>query len=141
MRARRPRRKRRPSPGERVHGDTPVERGSAWEAVYALVKRIPRGRVMTYGQVATALASRMSARAVGWALHGCPEDVPWQRVVNASGGFSTDRLPDFPLGLQQAMLAAEKVPFRPNGTVDLDRCRWVPPGAGPGRLRPGARHR
>ena len=81
---------------------------------------------MTYGQVATLVESRLSARAVGWALHGCPENVPWQRVVNASGGFSTDRLPDFPLGLQKILLETEGIPMRLNGTVDLDRCRWSP---------------
>lgn len=90
---------------------------------------------MTYGQVSTALASRLSARAVGWALHGCPKDVPWQRVVNASGGFSTDRLPDFPQGIQKAMLEAERVPFRSNGTVDLERCRWTPRGIAKDRPR------
>lgn len=81
---------------------------------------------MTYGQVAVCLDSRLSPRAVGWALHGCPDDVPWQRVVNASGGCSTDRLPDVPPGLQRAMLEAEGVSFRDNGTVDLARYRWSP---------------
>jgi hypothetical protein len=42
-------------------------RKNAWEAVFSLVKKIPRGRVMTYGQVATTIASRLSPRAVGWA--------------------------------------------------------------------------
>src|SRR5882672_10302159 len=103
----------------RVHGDVQGERSGAFARVYALVRRIPRGRVMTYGQIATALENRMSPRAVGWAMHGSPPGVPWQRVVNASGGTSTDRLPDMPPGLQKALLKAEGVPFRPNGTVDL----------------------
>lgn len=81
---------------------------------------------MTYGQIAETLGSRLSPRAVGWALHGCPDDVPWQRVVNASGGFSTDRLPDIPPGLQRALLEREGVRMRENGTVPLDRYRWVP---------------
>ena len=110
----------------RVHGDVQGSRPSAWKAVYALVRQIPRGRVMTYGQVATCLENRLSPRAVGWALHGCPEDVPWQRVVNASGGCSTDRLPDIPPGLQRAMLEAEGVRFRENGTLPLDTYRWDP---------------
>lgn len=114
--------------GERVHGDVrrDEEGGSAWEAVYALVRRIPRGRVMTYGQVAESLEQRLSPRAVGWALHGCPADVPWQRVVNARGACSTERLPDLPQGLQRALLEAEGVPFRENGTLDLERHRWTP---------------
>ena len=92
---------------------------------------------MTYGQIATLLHNRLSPRAVGWALHGCPRDVPWQRVINASGGFSTERLPDIPLGLQRALLEAEGVALRANGTVDLDRYRW----AGPPSARPRARRK
>jgi len=112
---------------DRVHGDVQGRRENAWTEVYAMVRRIPRGRVMTYGQIATLLSNRLSPRAVGWALHGCPDNVPWQRVINASGGCSTDRLPDVPAGLQRALLEAEKVRFKDNGTVDLTRYRWVPP--------------
>jgi methylated-DNA-protein-cysteine methyltransferase-like protein len=93
---------------------------------------------MTYGQIATLLGSRLSPRAVGWAMHGCPAGVPWHRVVNASGGTSTDRLPDMPTGLQRALLAAEGVAFRPNDTVDLERHRWVPRHS-PRPRRPGTR--
>jgi len=110
----------------RVHGEIQGDRTGAFARVYALVKRIPRGRVMTYGQLATLLESRLSPRAVGWAMHGCPPGVPWQRVVNASGGLSTERLPDMPPGLQKVLLAEEGVLFRKNGTVDLDRCRFSP---------------
>ena len=110
----------------RVHGDVRGGRSDAWQAVFAVARRIPRGRVMTYGQIATLIENRLSPRAVGWALHGCPANVPWQRVVNASGGCSTERLPDIPPGLQRAMLEAEGVEFKPNGTLDLGRYRWVP---------------
>lgn len=82
---------------------------------------------MTYGQIATLIESRLSPRAVGWAMHGCPKGVPWQRVVNASGGCSTDRLPGIPAGLQRAMLEDEGVEFRDNDTLDLTRYRWTPP--------------
>ena len=111
---------------KRIHGDVAAVRGKAFDEVYRIVRRIPRGRVMTYGQIASLLVGGLSPRAVGWALHGCPDGVPWQRVVNASGGCSTDRLPDVPPGLQRALLEAEGVRFRANGTVDLDRHRWVP---------------
>jgi methylated-DNA-protein-cysteine methyltransferase-like protein len=114
----------------RVHGDVRGERASAWQGVYALVRRIPRGAVMTYGQIADLLEQRLSPRAVGWALRRCPDDVPWQRVVNASGGCSTDRLPDLPPGMQRALLEAEGVVFRENGTVDLELYRHEPPPAG-----------
>lgn len=121
-----PARRRRLPPPARVHGEIEGARASAWNAVYALVRRIPKGRVMTYGQIAVFLESRMSPRAVGWALHGSPEGVPWQRVVNASGGCSTDRAPGVPPGLQRAILESEGVVFRPNGTLDLVRYRFSP---------------
>jgi methylated-DNA-protein-cysteine methyltransferase-like protein len=94
--------------------------------VHALVRRIPRGRVMTYGQISTLLGSRLSPRAVGWAMHACPRGVPWQRVVNAAGRCSTDALGHIPQGLQQAMLEAEGVRFSPAGALDLARYRWTP---------------
>jgi methylated-DNA-protein-cysteine methyltransferase-like protein len=123
----------------RVHGDVSGERAQVFRRVYTLVSRIPKGRVMTYGQIATLIENRVSPRAVGWAMHGCPRGVPWQRVVNASGGTSTDRLPDMPPGLQRALLEAEGVAFRANGTVDLALYRWAPPVARGKPSRLGAR--
>jgi len=123
--------------GRRVHGDVRGPRRGAFGEVYRLVRRIPRGRVMTYGQIASLLEQRLSPRAVGWALHGCPEDVPWQRVVNAAGRCSTERLPDSPPGLQQALLEAEGVVFDARGALDLARYRWAPRTAG--RRAPRAR--
>jgi methylated-DNA-protein-cysteine methyltransferase-like protein len=113
---------------KRVHGDIEGERLNAQQLVLELVQRIPRGRVMTYGQISTVLGGRLSPRAVGWMLHRCPDGTPWQRVVNASGGCSTDRLPDVPMGLQQSLLEAEGVEFRANGTLDLEVYRWWPEG-------------
>lgn len=110
----------------RVHGDVLGDKSHVFRRVYELVRRIPKGRVMTYGQIATLIENRLSPRAVGWAMHGCPPRVPWHRVVNAQGGTSTDRLPDLPPGLQRALLAAEGVAFRPNGTLDLTRYRFSP---------------
>ncbi len=121
-----PSRSRRPA-GKRVHGDVPEGRAGAFARVYTLVRRIPRGRVMTYGQIATLLGDRLSPRAVGWAMHGCPEGVPWQRVVNAQGRCSTDRLPDMPHGMQRALLEDEGVTFTDGGRiVDLEAIRWTP---------------
>lgn len=108
----------------RVHGDAQGNRQTSFKQVHDVVRRIPRARVMTYGQIATEIENRLSARAVGWALHGCPADLPWHRVVNASGGCSTDRLPDNPAGFQRALLEEEGVEFRKNGTLDLSRYRW-----------------
>jgi methylated-DNA-protein-cysteine methyltransferase related protein len=121
----------------RLHGEVQGPRKSAWEGVFATARRIPRGKVMTYGQIATLLGNRLSPRAVGWALHGCPRDIPWHRVVNASGGCSTDRLPHMAPGLQQALLRAEGVRFRLNGTLDLGVYRWVPRRKSPRRRAGG----
>jgi methylated-DNA-protein-cysteine methyltransferase-like protein len=122
----RPRRARRAQSG-RVHGEIRGNGPSAWEAVYELVRGVPRGRVMTYGQIAGLLGSVLSPKAVGWAMHGCPADVPWQRVVNASGSCSTDRRGDLPPGLQRKLLEGEGVEFRLDGTLELARYRWDPP--------------
>ncbi len=118
--------------GRRLHGDMEGPPTTVAEAVFDLVRAIPRGRVMTYGQIAGELGSRVSPRAVGWILHRCPDDVPWHRVVNAQGACSTDRLPDFPKGLQRALLEAEEIAFGPNACLDLDRYRWWPGEVGGG---------
>jgi methylated-DNA-protein-cysteine methyltransferase related protein len=119
----------------RVHGDVQGEPSRAWAAVFESVRQIPRGRVMTYGQIATSLGSRLSPRAVGWALHGSPGGLPWHRVVNASGGCSTDRRPDIAPGLQRSLLESEGVRFRRDGTLDLERYRFLPSRPRDRRLR------
>jgi methylated-DNA-protein-cysteine methyltransferase-like protein len=96
---------------------------SAWREVYEIVRLIPRGRVMTYGQIARLCRRPLTPRAVGWAMFGCPADVPWHRVVNARGGCSTDALPGGTPGRQRALLEAEGVEFRTASTLDLDRYR------------------
>ncbi|MGH9321096.1 MAG: MGMT family protein, partial [Vicinamibacteria bacterium] len=95
---------------------------SAFAEVYALVRRIPRGRVMSYGQIAVLLSRPLSARAVGWAMNQCPEDVPWQRVVNAQGGISTEHLHE-PRDLQRRLLEAEGVRFGKNGALPMEGYR------------------
>jgi methylated-DNA-protein-cysteine methyltransferase-like protein len=99
-------------------------------AVYALVRRIPPGSVMTYGQVAASLGLPRAARAVGTALHFLPSptDVPWWRVINASGGISISSV-DHSAGFQRALLVDEGVVPSPNGTFDLERYRWWPSDA------------
>lgn len=56
-----------------------------FEDVYEVVKLIPKGRVTNYGAIANYLGSKMSSRMVGWAMNGCPKDVPAHRVVNRNG--------------------------------------------------------
>jgi len=102
-----------------------TEAPNAFAPVWKLVKRIPKGRVMTYGQISEHLGRRLSARAVGWAMSGCPKDVPWWRVVNAQGMCSTDGLVE-PPGLQKRLLAREGVRFNARGRLDLEERRWHP---------------
>ena len=94
----------------------------AFEEVYAIVREIPRGRVMNYGQVAGLLKHPLSARAVGWAMRQCPQGVPWHRVVNASGGISTEALTD-PPDLQRLLLENEGVKFGADGRLSMNRYR------------------
>ena len=56
-----------------------------FDDVYEVVKLIPKGRVTNYGAIANYLGSKMSSRMVGWAMNGCPKDVPAHRVVNRNG--------------------------------------------------------
>jgi methylated-DNA-protein-cysteine methyltransferase-like protein len=88
--------------------------------VYRLVRRIPRGRVATYGQIALLAGTPRGARAVGWALRALDErtarSVPWHRVVNAGGGISPR--PGLSPEVQKRRLRSEGVRLR-RGRVDL----------------------
>ncbi|MBX6722909.1 MAG: MGMT family protein, partial [Dactylosporangium sp.] len=98
------------------------------QGVYAVVRRIPSGRVMAYGQIALVLGAPRAARAVGGALHllaGEPTDVPWWRVVNARGTIST-RCPEHSMWEQAARLRAEGVVVDPTLHLDLARYQWWP---------------
>lgn len=100
-----------------------------FERVHAVVRRIPRGRVTTYGRVARAVTAAgypLSARAAGWALRNSPPGVPWHRVVNAEGALSAELSGNCEPGRQRALLAREGVPFDARGRVRLDRCLFDP---------------
>ncbi|WP_126029817.1 methylated-DNA--[protein]-cysteine S-methyltransferase [Bifidobacterium callimiconis] len=105
------------------------------QRVYDVVRRIPRGRVATYGQVAALAGAPRSARFVGFALHSNPEPgvIPCHRVVFRDGSLA----PGFAFGgpeRQRALLEEEGVTFVPPSDghpcgadgwkVDLDRCQW-----------------
>jgi methylated-DNA-protein-cysteine methyltransferase related protein len=62
--------------------------GEFTQRVYAVVAQIPRGRVMTYGQIAALCGSAQASRIVGGIAHFGPSDLPWQRVVNKNGGLA-----------------------------------------------------
>ncbi|HNR33346.1 MAG TPA: MGMT family protein [Candidatus Hydrogenedentes bacterium] len=99
-----------------------------YEAVYRVVREIPPGRVMTYGQIATLLGCPRAARAVGYAMRasGPRNDVPWHRVINGRGAISARGEVERPI-LQRLLLEAEGVRFDATETCDLARCRWEPP--------------
>lgn len=106
---------------------------SAYSVVYEVVRRIPRGRVATYGQVAALAGMPRHARLVGYALHALPEGstLPWHRVVNAEGrtslrsdGMGHDKL-------QRLMLQREGIRFSRQGVLPLARYQWRPRAAGP----------
>ena len=102
---------------------------SSYERIYAVVRRIPRGRVATYGQVAALAGLAGHARQVGYALHALSDgrSTPWHRVINAQGHVSTRS--QFGGELQQRfMLEAEGVQFDARGRVSLQRFGWRPQG-------------
>jgi methylated-DNA-protein-cysteine methyltransferase-like protein len=101
----------------------------AFEKIYRFVLRIPRGCVMTYGQIARLLEDRYSPRLVGWAMHATPKDernIPWHRVINSQGGISTGRVILQEPQLQRLLLEAEGVIFDARGHCDLRVYQWSP---------------
>ncbi|HWQ11517.1 MAG TPA: MGMT family protein [Roseiflexaceae bacterium] len=97
---------------------------SYYDDIYEIVKRIPRGRVSTYGRIAAMIAVPRGARGVGFALHALsPEQaqvVPWWRVINAAGRISNE----YNAELQRRLLEEEGVRFNEQGYADLRRYLW-----------------
>jgi methylated-DNA-protein-cysteine methyltransferase-like protein len=97
------------------------------ERVYKIVRHIPSGRVMTYGQISELLGEGYTPRTVGFCMHSSPEDVPWHRVLNAQGKTSTGKIV-LPHDKQQLMLEYEGVVFDQNGRCDLQKFLYIPRG-------------
>jgi methylated-DNA-protein-cysteine methyltransferase-like protein len=93
--------------------------------VYELVRQIPRGQVVSYGQIGALLGWPRAARAVGRAMQQCPPGVPWHRVVNAQGGISL-RANVASMLTQRLLLEQEGVTVR-RGRVRLQDHRWRGP--------------
>lgn len=95
-----------------------------WERIYKTVKQIPRGRVVTYGQLARLLHVRGGARTVGFAMAGCPsgQGIPWHRVVGAGGRL----LPREPYGSKQRMLLETEGTTFLGMKVDFAAHEWKP---------------
>ncbi len=96
---------------------------STFDRIYEIARRVPYGRVATYGQIARMLGNPRLSRIVGCAMHAAPGDVPCHRIVNRLGelcdAFS-------PLGREshRILLEMEDIPFTPNGRIDLAQCQW-----------------
>lgn len=95
------------------------------DRVYQIVLRIPRGRVMTYGQIAELLGDGYTPRTVGFVMHASPSGTPWHRVLNAQGACSTGRVV-LPHDKQQRLLESEGVVFGENRRCDLESFLWIP---------------
>jgi len=100
---------------------------SKHDAILALVKRIPAGKVASYGQIAGYLPG-VTPRLVGFAMAGCGgrSDVPWHRVINASGGLSGHA----GAAEQRRRLEEEDVEFDNRARIDLARYGWRGPDPG-----------
>ena len=104
--------------------DRAAMNGQVFSRFYALVRQIPPGQAATYGQIARLAGMPRCARLVGYAMAACQDPaVPCHRVVDRFGGTKA-AFDTFAPGTQRALLEAEGVPFRSDGTVDLDRCLW-----------------
>jgi methylated-DNA-protein-cysteine methyltransferase related protein len=95
------------------------------DRVYAVVSRIPKGRIATYGQIAHIAGMPRQARLVGYALHALPPNtrVPWHRVVNSQGAIST---PPRSAARQRQLLEEEGVKFDARDRIPLEAFQWTP---------------
>jgi len=94
------------------------------QRVLEIVRAIPPGSVLTYGQVAALADTPRAARQVGRILYFYGERVPWQRVINHYGGLSTYKVGSGER--QRVLLEEEGLSFKADGTIDLNRYQWRP---------------
>lgn len=95
------------------------------ERVFRIVRSIPPGRVMTYGQIAEILGEGYTPRTVGFVMHSSNDKTPWHRIINAQGACSTRGIV-LPHDKQQRMLEAEGVSFNERGRCELQQYLWIP---------------
>ena len=105
----------------------------AYQRIYRVVARIPRGRVATYGQVASLAGLSHAPRVAGYALHALPggSPIPWHRVVAARGRLSLARLDPSSAVTQRLRLEGEGIAFDSRGRVILERSLWRPRSRSP----------
>lgn len=122
------------------------ETSDTYARIYAVVRRIPRGRVATYGQVAALAGVPGRPRLAGYALYSSRayHGLPWHRVLGAGGCLTLGKLDPEGALTQRLRLEAEGVRFTPRGRVDMRLCQWRPGTrmrrrAGAGRMRSKAK--
>ena len=106
--------------------------GEFKQRVYDVVASIPKGKVMSYGQVATHAGAPWAAWEVGQIAHLGPSHLPWQRVVNKNGGLARG----YPGGIEghKKALLAEKIGVDNEYRVDIGNLEWRPPIKGQNSL-------
>jgi methylated-DNA-protein-cysteine methyltransferase related protein len=106
-----------------------TDRVSKYQKIYAVVRKIPVGTVLTYGQVAELAGLNGKARLVGYALFQVEigSDIPWQRVVNAKGEISYSLARCGGDYVQKNLLEQEGIEFQQYDRIDLKKYRWQPP--------------
>lgn len=102
----------------------PPSRVSFFRKVVAVIKKIPRGKVASYGQIAALAGNPRAARQVAWVLHTASqkENLPWHRVINRNGGISLPRYCGYEL--QRGLLRKEGVKFDAADRIDLVKFQW-----------------
>jgi len=115
------------------HSDEETAFNLFCEEAYSLMRRIPPGKVMAYGDVAkqiplpkgidSIIYQRIGARWVGYALKNCPDDVPWWRIVNSKGQVSQRE--GHGSQVQRVLLEEEGVVFNEDGGLSLEKHRWI----------------
>ena len=96
---------------------------NTFEKIYDIVRKIPFGKVATYGQIARLTGNPRLSRVVGYAMHSAPGDMPCHRVVNRFGGLS-DAFSPLGKETHRMLLEIEGVEFKADGCVDLEKYLW-----------------
>lgn len=106
-------------------GTKKADKHNFFSDVYEVVRLIPKGRVTSYGAIANYLGTKMSSRMVGWAMNGCPKNVPAHRVVNRNG-LLTGKHHFYPPSRMQQLLEKEKIKVVDDKIVDFREKYWDP---------------
>lgn len=94
-----------------------------FKKVYEIVSRIPKGKVISYGKIASFLGNPRQGRIVGWAMHSSPNGIPWHRVVMKNGKLPFQETQEGYLN-QYNLLLKEGISFSKDKTVDMEKHEW-----------------